>query len=142
MWRSIKRQWFLFGLGFAFAVGFAGSASFQWLLDMSSLRSLFVFLVMWITGVTLKADSLRHSVTQPLAATIACVINIVGVPLLCFLCMFVLPDALGGGLMVAGLVPCTLASAAIWTRRAGGDDSIALLTTVVTNLACVAVVPI
>ena len=44
-------------------------------------------------------------------------------------------------LWVAALVPCTLASAAVWTRKAGGDDSIAILTTVVTNLACFMVVP-
>ena len=43
---------------------------------------------------------------------------------------------------VAAVVPCTLASASVWTRKAGGDDSISMMTTVVTNLACLLVVPI
>jgi solute carrier family 10 (sodium/bile acid cotransporter), member 7 len=38
-------------------------------------------------------------------------------------------------------VPCTLGSAAVITRRAGGNDSIALVVTMVTNLACFLVTP-
>ncbi len=32
---------------------------------------------------------------------------------------FLLPSELGGGLIVASVVPSTLASAAVWTRRPG-----------------------
>jgi sodium/bile acid cotransporter 7 len=37
------------------------------------------------------------------------------------------------GLLVAATVPCTLASAAIWTRLAGGNEATALLVTILTN---------
>jgi sodium/bile acid cotransporter 7 len=56
--------------------------------------------------------------------------------------MWLLPESLFGGLFVTAIVPSTLASASVWTRKAGGDDSITMMTTVVTNLACVIVVPV
>src|SRR5262249_8055896 len=37
------------------------------------------------------------------------------------------------GLLLVSSVPCTLASAVIWTRMAGGDDATALLITLLTN---------
>jgi sodium/bile acid cotransporter 7 len=45
------------------------------------------------------------------------------------------------GLLIAAAVPSTVASAAVWTRRAGGNDAVALLVTMVTNLSCFAVTP-
>ncbi len=39
-------------------------------------------------------------------------------------------------------VPVTLASATVWTRRAGGDDSIAMLITIITNAACFLLTPL
>jgi sodium/bile acid cotransporter 7 len=48
---------------------------------------------------------------------------------------------LSSGLIVAAAVPCTLASAAVWTRRAGGNEAVALFVTVATNLACFLVTP-
>ena len=63
-------------------------------------------------------------------------------PLLCLPAMWILSPEMGGGLFVAGLVPCTLASASVWTRKAGGEDSVAMMATMVTNLACIAIVPL
>jgi sodium/bile acid cotransporter 7 len=45
------------------------------------------------------------------------------------------------GVLVAGATPCTLASAAVWTRRAGGNEAVAVLGTILTNLACFVVMP-
>lgn len=39
------------------------------------------------------------------------------------------------GLIAVGATPCTLASAAIWTRLSGGNDALALAITVVSNLS-------
>ena len=63
-------------------------------------------------------------------------------PILAYLVSHLLPPLLAGGLIVASVVPCTLASAAVWTRKAGGEDSIAMMTTVVTNVGCIAIVPL
>jgi solute carrier family 10 (sodium/bile acid cotransporter), member 7 len=53
----------------------------------------------------------------------------------------VLPPELAIGVIVATAVPCTLATAAVWTRRAGGNDAVAFLVTMITNLGCFVVVP-
>jgi sodium/bile acid cotransporter 7 len=52
-----------------------------------------------------------------------------------------LPAELAVGVILAATVPCTLASAAVWTRRAGGNDAVAFLVTMITNLACFLVIP-
>ncbi|TWU45924.1 Sodium Bile acid symporter family protein [Novipirellula aureliae] len=142
MWGRLKRHWFLIALGICFCTGFFASKTLHPLLEMTSLRSGIVFLVMWMMGVTLKADAIRQSVGRPLPTLLAIGTNGLVVPLLCLPTRAILPESVFGGLFVVSLVPCTLASAAVWTRKAGGNDSIALLTTVVTNLACVFVVPI
>ena len=46
------------------------------------------------------------------------------------------------GILVVGAIPSTLASAAVWTRRAGGNDAVAILGTIVTNLSCFVVTPV
>lgn len=142
MWASLAKQWFLIALACCFAIGYLLAKPLNPLMEMSTLRSCLVFVVMWGMGVTLKADTIRNSLLRPIPSLLATVINILIVPLLCLPAMWLLPENLFGGLFVAAIVPCTLASASVWTRKAGGDDSIAMMTTVVTNLACVVVVPV
>jgi sodium/bile acid cotransporter 7 len=45
------------------------------------------------------------------------------------------------GVILAATVPSTLASAAVLTRRAGGNDAVAFLVTMITNLVCFMVIP-
>ncbi|OYP35744.1 bile acid:sodium symporter family protein [Rhodopirellula sp. MGV] len=142
MFRRIRAQWFLLALAIAYGIGHLGAESFAGLASKSGLRSAILFAVMWAMGITLRPDAIRRSVRSPTASLLAIGINMIGVPLLCWPMMFFLPTEYAGGLFVVGLVPCTLASASVWTRKAGGDDSIAMITTVVTNLACIAVVPL
>jgi sodium/bile acid cotransporter 7 len=52
-----------------------------------------------------------------------------------------LEGELATGVIVAVTVPCTLAAATVWTRRAGGNDAVAILVTLITNLACFFVAP-
>ena len=142
MWASLTKHWFLTALAICFAVGYFGASSLKPLLEMTLLRSGVVFVVMWAMGVTLQADTIRRSMTRPFPSLLAIAINVAVVPLLCLPTMWLLPEKLFGGLFVTAIVPCTLASASVWTRKAAGDDSIAMMTTVVTNLACVLVVPL
>jgi len=142
MLKSLAKQWFLIALAVCFTVGYTTADGLEPLLRMSGLRSSIVFAVMWAMGVTLQAGTIRRSFTRPLPSVLAVGTNIAIVPLLCLPTMWLLPDHYFGGLYVAAIVPCTLASASVWTRKAGGDDSVAMMTTVVTNLACVAVAPL
>jgi sodium/bile acid cotransporter 7 len=142
MWARLAKQWFLLALGCCFALGYVAAGPLEPLLRQTVLRSGIVFSVMWAMGVTLRADTIRRSLARPLPSLLAIGINVAIVPLLCMPAAWLLPDFLFGGLFVATIAPCTLASASVWTRKAGGDDSIAMMTTVVTNLACLLVVPI
>ena len=142
MWAGLKKHWFLTALAICFAGGYLFAAQLKPLLGMTLLRSGLVFAVMWAMGVTLHADTIRRSIAKPLPSLLAIAINMALVPVLCLPTRWLLPDSLFGGLFVTAIVPCTLASASVWTRKAAGDDSIAMMTTVVTNLACVVVVPL
>ena len=46
---------------------------------------------------------------------------------------WLLPEPYQAGLVIVCAVPCTLASAAIWTRMGGGNEAIALMMTMITN---------
>ena len=142
MWASLTKHWFLTALAICFAIGYFGAVYLKPLMEMTLLRSGVVFVVMWAMGVTLQAETIRRSLTRPLPSLLAIAINVAVVPLLCLPTMWLLPGKLFGGLFITAIVPCTLASASVWTRKAAGDDSIAMMTTVVTNLACVIVVPL
>ena len=124
MWGKLTKHWFLVALGICFAGGYLFATPLKPLLGMSTLRGGIVFAVMWGMGVTLRADAIRQSLSKPLPSLLAIGFNIALVPLLCLPTYWILPPNLFGGLFVTALVPCTLASAAVWTRKAGGDDSI------------------
>jgi sodium/bile acid cotransporter 7 len=142
MWASLTKHWFLTALAICYLGGYLAAEHLQPLLSMTLLRSGVVFVVMWAMGVTLEADTVRKCMTRPLPAVLAIGVNVAVVPILCLPAMWLLPERLFGGLFITAIVPCTLASASVWTRKAGGDDSIAMMTTVVTNLACVVIVPL
>ncbi|HMO84771.1 MAG TPA: bile acid:sodium symporter, partial [Lacipirellulaceae bacterium] len=63
------------------------------------------------------------------------------VPPLAWLAGRLLEPTLADGLIIAAVVPCTQASAAVWTRMAGGNDAIAVITTMSTSLACIVATP-
>jgi solute carrier family 10 (sodium/bile acid cotransporter), member 7 len=46
------------------------------------------------------------------------------------------------GLVIAACVPSTMAAASVWTRKAGGNDAVSLLVTLLTNSACFAITPL
>ncbi len=142
MWRKLARHWFFGSIAICLVVGFAAAEDLRPLRENALFRDSVVFIVMVLMGLSLHPAAIRNSFRRPLPSLVAILVNIAGIPLLAIPMSMVLPSEMYGGLVVAALVPCTLASASVWTRKAGGDDSIAILTTVVTNLACVVVVPI
>jgi sodium/bile acid cotransporter 7 len=89
-----------------------------------------LFLIAW----GLDSHSLWGAVARPLPALWAVVISYGFLPLLGWLAGRWLPkDGLATGLMIITSVPCTLASAALWTRMAGGNEATALLVTLLTT---------
>ncbi len=83
-----------------------------------------LFLMAW----TLESRSLFSALLHPLPALWAVCISYGALPALGWLAGTLLPDAdLRIGLLLSASVPCTLASAVLWTRMAGGREAIALL---------------
>lgn len=142
MWRSFSQHWFLWLLAVSLVLGFGFPEYFSLLSHSASFRTGIVVAVMVLMGWTLQPRSISRSIKQPLPSLLAIGINMIVVPLLAWPSLWILPQELSGGLIVAALIPCTLASSAVWTRAAGGDDSVAMMTTVVTNLACFIVAPL
>ncbi|MDG2220806.1 MAG: bile acid:sodium symporter [Rubripirellula sp.] len=141
MWAALTKHWFLTALAVCFVTGYLAAEPLQPWLQPSWIRGGVMLTVIWAMGVTLRAETIRRSLANPRPAVLAIGINLLIVPLLALPAVWWLPESMYGGLFVAAMVPCTLAGASVWTRKAGGDDSVSMMTTVVTNLACVVVVP-
>ncbi len=99
-------------------------------------------IVLFLMAFSLDASRRREAIRQPAASITGCLINLGLVPLLAWPLsrLQTLPD-FEIGLFVTAVVPCTLATASVFTRRAGGNDAVSLMVTLVTNIACVVVTP-
>lgn len=97
--------------------------------------------VMFLMAIPMRFGQLTSAVRRFDATGLALLLNMAAAPLLAWGVSGMLLEPFAIGLVIAASVPCTLASAAVWTRRGGGNDAIALVVTLVTNLACFAVLP-
>ncbi|HXG09024.1 MAG TPA: bile acid:sodium symporter [Gemmataceae bacterium] len=129
----LARRWFLLLLVVGLAV--AGWRP-DWLrpaverLPPRAVVALALFLMAW----GLDSRSLGRSLLRPLPALWAVAISYGALPALAYLAGRLMPaDALRIGLMISASVPCTLASAVLWTRMAGGNEATALLVIVLTT---------
>jgi sodium/bile acid cotransporter 7 len=96
---------------------------------------------MLLMALPMETAAMWQAVRRPGPAWFAAFINLGLAPPLGWLAGRLLPPELAIGVAVTTLVPCTLAAATVWTRRAGGNDAVAILVTIITNLACFLVVP-
>lgn len=134
------RRWFLIGLAVVLAVGFRYSAELE-PASQAIPRDALVASVMFFMAFTLDAHTMGRALRRPQAAIVAFAANAAVAPLFAWAFSPLLRTDLGFGLLIAGSVPCTVASAAVWTRRAGGDDAVALLVAIGTNFLCFLITP-
>jgi sodium/bile acid cotransporter 7 len=97
--------------------------------------------VTFVMALALESSALWGAARRPGPAWLATTLNSGLAPPLGWLASRLLSAELATGVIVAATVPCTLASAAVWTRRARGNDAVAFLVTVITNLTCFFMVP-
>ena len=99
-------------------------------------------IVLFLMAFTLDSGKLRESVRFPLPVLWASLINAAAIPLAGLGLMRIQGDpSFEVGLMIACSVPCTLAAVSVWTRKAGGNDAVSLLITLMTNTLCFLVAP-
>lgn len=142
MLQAILRQWFFVFLLAGLVVGFGFPGLIRPIAEITLLRSLITATVLFLMGLTLNAESVARSIRNPTAVLTAIAVSTFVVPLLALPSLWILSADMAGGLIVTTLVPCTLASAAVWTRKGGGDDAVAMVVSVVTNVACFLVAPL
>ncbi|MFY9254770.1 MAG: bile acid:sodium symporter [Fuerstiella sp.] len=99
--------------------------------------------ILFLMAITLNTGRLLDSLRRPLPVLTACGVNQIVVPILCLPLLLIQRSTdMKVGLLIAASVPCTMAAASVWTRRAEGNDAVSLLVTLVTNGLCFLVTPI
>ena len=110
--------------------------------DLSDYAAWVVAGVLFLMALTLDSRKLRASLARPTAVVWACVVGLIGLPLITWpVCRLQLTDDYRLGLVAVAAAPCTMAAASVWTRRAGGNDAVSLLTTLLTNGLCFVFTP-
>jgi sodium/bile acid cotransporter 7 len=137
----LQKQWFLIGLAAVLAIGFVAPQSVLALFQSEHLRSAIVAGVLFLMALPLEPAALGRTLSRPLAPGLAILLNSVVMPLIAWPLAMLLSKELESGLLIAVAVPCTLASATVWTRKAGGNHFVAILVTVVTNFFCFLTTP-
>jgi len=99
--------------------------------------------ILFLMSFSLDSGKLRESFRSPRPVVWGAIVNIGLLPLMAW------PMALSHtltdfslGLLIAAAVPCTLATASVSTRQAGGNDAVSLLVTLLTNLVGVVLTPL
>jgi sodium/bile acid cotransporter 7 len=129
----LRKRWFLLLLLGGLALAWLRP---QWLrpaTDRLDLR-IIVPAALFIMAGSLESRSLLQSILRPWPAFWALTISYGALPALAWSAGRLLSDpGLSLGLLIIASVPCTLSSAVLWTRMAGGNDATALLTVFLTT---------
>jgi solute carrier family 10 (sodium/bile acid cotransporter), member 7 len=136
----LHQRWFLIALISVLVAGMAWPAVMRPFTDLLSSDAILASIT-FIMALPLETGVLWKAVRRPGPAWLGSFLNIGLAPPLGWLASRVLPTELAVGVILAATVPITLASAAVLTRRAGGNDAVAFLVTMITSLACFLVVP-
>lgn len=139
--KQLGKHWFLVSLlvmmiaGFTFCVPFESLANVEW------IKWLIVAVTMFLMAWPLEFGRLKRAASRPLAPLLSCGLNLGLIPILIWPLASLAGTELGPGMIIAAATPSTLASAAVFTRRAGGDDSVSIMVTILTNASCFLVMP-
>ncbi len=143
----LVHRWFLIALALVLGLGIGLHDWLSPLTRVSGLRQTIVVVVMFMMALPLEAGTVWEALRRPWASLLGTAVNYGLLPLFAWSMSLALwhSGTLGEdmfrGILVAAAVPCTLASASVWTRRAGGNDAVAMMVTVITNLLCFVVTP-
>ena len=156
MLRFLQKRWFLLALvvliSSGMALGTQVPTAMAWriverwpavvqagLLHFSRLTTA---VVLFLMAFSLDTRQLRAALRAPGPAAWASVVNYAAIPLMAWPLMWVQRTRdFQVGLMIAASVPCTMAAASVWTRKARGNDAVSLMVTLITNASSFLVTP-
>lgn len=131
---ALTRHWFVLALAGAVAATLAAPEWFRPATQQLSPRAV-ISAALFLTAWTMPGRTLAGEVTRPLAALWAALLSFSLVPASAWLLGLLAPTPdVRVGLLLVSSVPCTLTSAVLWTRLAGGNEATALLTVLLTTL--------
>lgn len=138
---NVRKHWFLIAIGLMLVVGAIGYESLGLIADRIP-RSWLVATILLLMSCPI--DLARSLATKSAigAAAIGVVVNCLFAGPLALLAGQLLSEPLAAGLIIATLSPCTMASAAVWTRMGRGNEAVAIAITVVTTLLTFIVLPV
>ena len=142
--RFLRKRWFLVGLLIAIPTGLSmgNAAGEQNPESFAKLATPVICTVLFLMAFTLDSRQLLRSLSNPKAVLFTLLVNIVLLPVLAWPIAGVqLMEDYRVGLTIISTVPCTMAAASVWTRRAGGNDAVSLLVTLLTNGLCFTFTP-
>lgn len=137
----IRKQWFLATLMLVLLVGILFGQPLRSLLEVPSLKWTIVAITMFLMAWPFSFGDITQTLARPQAPLLASAINAIAMPILLWPFLWWFDPEISAGMVVVFASPCTLASAAVWTRRAGGDDRVAIMVTLITNLLCFVIAP-
>jgi len=138
----LQKYWFLLGLAVAMVVGYMFAASLETISSQKWLQNVIVMTVMFLMALPLPLATIVETVRRPWPALLATSLNFGLFPVVALAVSPLVDPTMRAGFLVVAATPCTLASAAVWTRRAGGNDVTALMTTVITNAISFLITPL
>ncbi len=139
--KFFARHWFLIALATVVTVGMLAASPLAILANAAWLKWTIVAITMFLMAWPLKLAQFRSHVGNPAAPLTATAINTLLAPLLLWPLAMLMPDDIAASMVLVFAAPCTLASAAVWTARAGGDDSVAIMVTIITSCFCFLTTP-
>jgi sodium/bile acid cotransporter 7 len=134
MARVIARNWFLICLCVSLGVTVSYPGLFApWTASLEP--RLTIGAALFLTAWTMPVRSLVGELRRPWPSAWAVAVSYGAVPALAWALGTIVPQTdLQVGLLLVASVPCTLASAVLWTRLAGGNEATALFTVLGTTL--------
>ena len=147
MSRWLARSWFLIALLVLLPSGmaFGWSTTDEWRAATAGQipPATTTVAILFLMAFSLDSAKLGESFRSPRPVVWGAVVNIGLLPLMAWpLAMTHSVTDFSLGLLIAAAVPCTLATASVSTRQAGGNDAVSLLVTLMTNLVGVVLTPL
>ncbi len=130
----LARRWFLLLVAGGLAFAILRPDAVRWVVEPLKPKVV-VAAAIFLSAVGLESRSLLRALAHPGPVLWAALVSLGFLPALAWLSTPLFPSAeMGVGLLVMAAVPCTLASAVLWTRMAGGNEATALFVILLTTL--------
>ena len=142
IFRQLASRWFLIALACCLLLGLTWPTPFVPFVGSHVVKNGLVAVVMFLMALPLDVVTIRRAIDYPLAVVLGLVVSLIFIPLIAIPVAWTLPPSTGWGLLVLAAIPTSIASSVIWTRRAGGNDAVALLITLITNGGCFLFAPL